>query len=88
MDEQIRLQQELAERSSGLYDLTIDEAITERKIMDEIEQDLEEYNQVITHHADLGFLGYCQPGGLTKLFYDYEAPNPPAYSARHYARRP
>lgn len=88
MDNQIILQRVLAERSSALFDLTIDQAIAERINIDLIEEDLEMISQKINTHADLGFLGFSQPGGLTKLFYDYETKNPPAFSARHYTRRP
>ena len=68
-----RLRSEVRERNSALYDqdLSLDEALTERKIIDHLEEELELLEEKIIQQADRGFFGFTQPGGLTTLFYGY-----------------
>ena len=67
------LQKEVRERSSALYDqnLSLDDALCERKIIDHLEEELELLEEKIIQQADRGFFGYTHPGGLTTLFYGY-----------------
>jgi hypothetical protein len=90
MQEQIDTQAEIKERSSALSegDLTLDEALTQRKIIDLDEEYLEHIAKELLSHADQAFLGYTHPGGLTTLFYGYSTPPPSAYSPGHYTRDP
>jgi len=87
MQEEIDTQREITARSSALFDgdLTIDEAVTQRKIIDLDEQYLHHVQNELLHHAEQGFLGYNHPGGLTLFFYAYEA-TPPAHTPGHYPR--
>ena len=72
--DQRKLQKEAMVRNSALFDqedITLDEALTERKIIDHIEEELRLIDEEIILHADLGFFGYSHPGGLTTFFYGY-----------------
>jgi hypothetical protein len=89
MDEQLQLQREIRERSSALLDgdLTIDEATTQRIILDSDEQDLFKIDRDLNSLADRGFFGYSHPGGLTLFFYGYQVTPPSAYAPGHYPRQ-
>ena len=88
MDEQIQTQREIRERSSALLDgdVTIDEAITQRIIIDSDEEYLAKVTQDLNSLADQGFIGHSHPGGLTLLFYGYSATPPSAYAPGCYSR--
>lgn len=79
--DQRRLQQEVQVRNSALFDpdkdLTIDEALTERKIIEHTEEELRLIDEEIIMHADLGFFGISHPGGLTTFFYGYHTATRP-----------
>jgi hypothetical protein len=73
--EERRLREEVRERNSALFDqedISLDDALTERKIIDHLEEELELLEEKILQQADLGFFGYTQPGGLNTLFYGYD----------------
>lgn len=83
LSEHRRLQLEVKERNCALFDpekeITIDEAITERKIIDHTEEELRLVEEKIIMQADLGFFGISHPGGLTPFFYGYHTtPGAPA----------
>lgn len=88
MNEQMDTQREIRERSSTLWDgeLTIDEALTQRIIIEQEEEYLIHLKKELIHLADQAFLGYTYPGGLTSFFYGYQATPPSAYAPGHYAR--
>lgn len=88
MDEQIETQLSIRDRNFAIWDnnLSLDEALRERKIMDIDEEYLIHLDEKITEFADQGFLGYNHPGGLTTFFYGYQATPPSAYSPGCYSR--
>ena len=89
MQDQQQLQTEIQAYSSALSDpdLTLDEAMIMRHIIDTTEREIESNQNQLNELADRGFFGYSHPGGLTKLFYGYDTPTPPAHSPGHYTRQ-
>lgn len=88
MDDQIETQLSLKARNLAIWDqeMSLDEALKQRKIMEIDEQYLVHLDEKIIELADQGFLGYDQPGGLTTFFYGYQATPPSAYSPGCYSR--
>lgn len=88
MDEQIQTQRDIRARSSALLDgdYTIDEAITQRSIIDSDEEYLGKVTQDLYTLAERGFAGYHHPGGLTQFFYGYTANPPSTYAPGCYTR--
>jgi hypothetical protein len=88
MDDHIQTQREIRERSSALLDgnLTIDEAITQRTIIEHDEEYLDKLTQELNTLAEGGFEGHNHPGALTQLFYGYTAPTPSPNAPGYYPR--
>ena len=76
MSDQLKTRKELQARNSALFDLTIDEGLAEQKIIAHTERELELIDQQLELTANLGFEGVSHPGGLTTLFYGYDATQP------------
>lgn len=81
MDDHRRLQKEVMERNSALFnqdEISLDDALAERYSIDDIEDKLLFVDEILINTADLGFFGFMHPGGLTELFYGYRTtPCPP-----------
>lgn len=81
-----RLRLEVRERNSALYEddeISLDDALTERKIIDHLEEELELLEIKIIQQADRGFAGYAEAGGLTTLFYGYSSNQSQSSHPRH-----
>jgi len=83
MNDQRQLRKEIKARNCALFDLTIDEAMVEFRVIELIENELKQIESEISTHADLGFLGHSHPGGLTKLLYGNANTIPPSHPPRH-----
>jgi len=88
MSAQIETQREIMERAAAIWDqdMTLDEALTARKIIESDEEYLDHITTILLNTADQGFLDYNHAGGLTTFFYGYTSA-PPAHTPGHYPRK-